>query len=178
MTSKAKKKANRENSRKSTGPKSTLGKKRSSRNAFRHGLGIPLFRNPQLAADAEILARQIYNDDNPHLFDLAREIAVAEIDLSRIRKARAHAFLLCFVAVEFPAPLPPANLEAEPRDESPPADAEDYDPQESLDVLLTRLKAIDRYELRATSRRNKAMRRFEATRVVQACCPEIVSHEV
>ncbi|RTM12092.1 MAG: hypothetical protein EKK33_18340 [Bradyrhizobiaceae bacterium] len=39
-------KANRENAKRSTGPKSPAGKLRSSRNALRHGLSIPADTHP------------------------------------------------------------------------------------------------------------------------------------
>jgi len=36
--------ANRRNAQKSTGPKTALGKKRSSKNAYNHGLSLPIPR--------------------------------------------------------------------------------------------------------------------------------------
>jgi hypothetical protein len=42
MTSAAKIEANRQNARRSTGPRSNAGKVRVSRNAFKHGLSVPI----------------------------------------------------------------------------------------------------------------------------------------
>jgi len=77
--------ANRRNAKKSKGPKSRSGKKRSSKNPFRHGLSVPMSgvgSETQLkdlsrqfageASDAEILAE-------------AARAAHAQLDLTRIR---------------------------------------------------------------------------------------------
>jgi hypothetical protein len=94
--------ANRANARRSTGPKSLAGKARSARNAYRHGLTRSLWAVPHLAADAEALAEVLAPPAaNTDLKNLARQAAVAHIDLDRIRRARHR-----LIAQEFPNPDP------------------------------------------------------------------------
>ena len=80
--------ANRLNARKSTGPLSRAGKRRASRNAYRHGLASS--RKPDAATARKIdqLARQIAGDSNSEIIlELARSAAEAELDLARVRVA-------------------------------------------------------------------------------------------
>jgi len=55
----ARDKANRTNARLSTGPKSTVGKKTTSKNALRHGLSVPVVHIPAVAGEIESLALRI-----------------------------------------------------------------------------------------------------------------------
>ena len=78
--------ANRRNARSSTGPRSASGKKRSSKNALRHGLSRPLF-GAEFTRELETLARQIVGETTGELaMELARAAAAAELDLARIRQ--------------------------------------------------------------------------------------------
>ena len=93
MTSEAKIKANRANARASTGPKTVRGRARTARNAFRHGLSLPLYCDPMLSEEVESLAREIAGaQPNAKMHQLACRIAEAHIDLRRVRHAR-HQFL-------------------------------------------------------------------------------------
>ena len=89
MTSARKNNANRANARSSTGPKTPHGRARASRNAFRHGLSLPVDCDPLLSEEVNALAGKIagYNA-NPEVLELARRVAEAEIDLCRIRAVR------------------------------------------------------------------------------------------
>ena len=49
--------ANRRNARKSTGPRSGAGRKRASRNAYRHGLTLSIVSIKEYAKQLETLAR-------------------------------------------------------------------------------------------------------------------------
>jgi hypothetical protein len=83
--------ANRANARAGTGPRTSAGKARSAVNAQRHGLTLPVTRDPVLGAQVEALARAIAGADAPtSLLGLARAIAEAEIDLMRVRRARRN----------------------------------------------------------------------------------------
>jgi hypothetical protein len=80
--------ANRLNARKSTGPLSRAGKRRSSRNAYRHGLASSRKADAATARKLDQLARQIAGDSNSEIIlELARSAAEAELDLARVRLA-------------------------------------------------------------------------------------------
>jgi hypothetical protein len=89
LTSDRKIKANRANARASTGPKTARGRARAARNAFRHGLSLPVCSEPALSEEVEVLAREIAGPDaNARIQELARRVAEAQIDLRRVRHAR------------------------------------------------------------------------------------------
>lgn len=139
MTSERKIEANRANGRASRGPKTAEGKRRSSRNACRHGLSLPVLADPVLSKEAEALARQIAA--SPAELQEARGVAEAQVDLVRIRRARHH--LVSQIAATSTA----ASTDVPLREI----------PIETLDQLLK----IDRYEQRAMSRRRFAIRRLD-----------------
>ncbi|MPZ37880.1 MAG: hypothetical protein GEU95_07410 [Rhizobiales bacterium] len=86
MRSERKLLANRDNARKSTGPRTGAGKSRSSRNALRHGLTRPVSSSTQaIARIAEELTRE---DSFPYRQQHAVAIAEAQVSIERIRKAR------------------------------------------------------------------------------------------
>ena len=94
MTSARKIASNRHNARASTGPKTAAGKRRTSRNSFRHGLSIPIRGNPMHSAEVEHLAATIAGPRaDPTIREHARRIAEAQIDLLRVRRAR-HGLLM------------------------------------------------------------------------------------
>jgi len=79
--------ANRRNAQKSTGPRSQSGKKRSGRNAHRHGLAVPMSR-VGLEAQVKDLVRQFaVGADDAKILALAEIAAHAQLDLARVRKA-------------------------------------------------------------------------------------------
>ena len=81
--------ANRANAKRSTGPKTLAGKMASSRNAFRHGLSVPLqldpILSPKLDAIAQALAGEEANEDR---LTLAVDFARAQLRLLQIRTLR------------------------------------------------------------------------------------------
>jgi hypothetical protein len=82
--------ANRRNAQRSTGPGSASGKKRASKNAFRHGLSKPML-GPALTRAVEDLARRIVGDDAaPSTLQLAREAAEGMLELDRVRRPPLH----------------------------------------------------------------------------------------
>jgi hypothetical protein len=55
VTSPAKIRANRQNARRSTGPRSASGRRRVAKNALRHGLAVPVALHPAANEAAERL---------------------------------------------------------------------------------------------------------------------------
>ena len=81
--------ANRRNARKSTGPRSGAGRNRSSRNAYRHGLTLSIASTAAFAKQLDNLARKIAgNTDDAISLECALQIAQAELELARVRRAK------------------------------------------------------------------------------------------
>jgi hypothetical protein len=145
VTSAQKTRANRANARASTGPKTAGGRKRSARNACRHGLTLPVLADPILSQEVAELTREIAGS-NPsrELYELARRMAEAQIDLRRIRHARSN----------FGRQLA-GHLSTKPEGSQKFA---------ILSDMTRQLAAMDRYERRALSQRKFAMRAFDVGR--------------
>jgi hypothetical protein len=185
LTSDHKIKANRVNARASTGPQTAQGRARALRNAFRHGLSLPVCSNPALSEEVETLAREIAGPDaNAETQDLARKVAEAQIDLRRVRYAR-HKLLSDALAdphyddwrekmavlgsllrkknaPDLPVEDFAASLKSMPQG-----------PHKFATILSQEAKqllAMDRYEQRALSRRKSAIRAFDETRQRQTDC--------
>jgi hypothetical protein len=90
MTSARKKAANRRNAKKSTGPRSRAGKARSRGNATRHGLSVDISTRPDVAAWIAATAKHIAGPhrDDLHVLAAAHDIAAAQHQLLRVRRAR------------------------------------------------------------------------------------------
>ena len=85
MTSDRKRAANRLNGRKSRGPKTDLGKQRSSRNAFRHGLStVGRFSPVHFEPIANIAQMICEGADDPDLIEAAWTIAECDVQHSLI----------------------------------------------------------------------------------------------
>jgi hypothetical protein len=82
--------ANRANALKSTGPRTAAGRLKSSSNAFRHGLSLPLHLDEDTAAKAGVIARALVDDQNDEQLSAATEVAEAQLELARIRSVRAE----------------------------------------------------------------------------------------
>jgi hypothetical protein len=79
--------ANRANAKRSTGPKTAAGKRRSSRNAYRHGLSGALPDDLLTIAATEALAQAVLCDTGSEHED-AITFARAQLKLRLIRKVR------------------------------------------------------------------------------------------
>jgi len=87
MISERKLKANRQNALASTGPCTTVGKRKASCNALRHGLASSIWTDPDLAAEADKLTHQLVGPKaGIELLTCARSLAAAHVDLLRIRR--------------------------------------------------------------------------------------------
>ncbi len=133
-SSKARTRHNPLNARRSTGPKTPAGKARYSRNAFRHGLASRTMADVDKAQRITDLVRLIAgSNDDLECLDMARRVAVAELKLLEVRAVRAN-----------------LAKGIDPRSAAPES--------KSLVAILT---GCERYERRALSRRQKAMRQFD-----------------
>lgn len=143
MTSERKRAANRRNAAKSTGPRTTAGKARTRRNALRHGLSLPLAAGigPELEALAAQIAGQRVTYDEA---GQARIAAHAQLEVERVRQAKAS--------------LITSGAKRMMSNGSNPEEGAAFAFANNAKTLA----ACDRYEKRALSRRNRALRALHA----------------
>jgi hypothetical protein len=147
MTSAAKIAANRRNAQRSTGPRSAAGKARTRYNALQHGLNIPARYDPATGAQIQELAVYLSADAvAPREQDLAMRAAEAQFDLLRVQCAKVD------LVNGFAKRL--GNTDAS------------LSEGERLALGFMRksktLGAFGRYERRATSSRNRSLRKLRA----------------
>jgi hypothetical protein len=169
LTSDRKIKANRENARASTGPKTLGGRTRSARNALRHALSLSVYSDPLLSEEVETLAREIAGvDATVETHDLARQVAEAQIDLRRVRYARHQLadsetrWKMAVLGSLLRKNAPDLSAALEKFVTSTP-----QGPDKFATILCQETKQLlrmDRYERRALSRRKFAIRAFDEAR--------------
>jgi len=183
MTSERQIDANRRNAQKSTGPKTEAGKKQSSANAYRHGL-TSCGRVAGTREEIEQLATLIAGgSDNPIILGWAYTAAEATLDLARVRhtkvilideSAAGHWCPPLDVLQAARSVVKKARLllkwikrydTVPPDQDSPPKELPSQEPERTAEVvrrLLPELRILDRYEQRAISRRNNALRKIRS----------------
>jgi hypothetical protein len=80
--------ANRRNAQKSTGRKSQSGKTRSSKNAYRHGLSVPMSKAGSQARLQDLSRQFAGAASNAGIPALAERAADAHLELTRVRNAQ------------------------------------------------------------------------------------------
>jgi hypothetical protein len=137
--------ANRQNSQRSTGPRTALAKKRIRRNALRHGLAAAVANAPGMSAETNRLAQAICGSDaGPAQREQAEIIAQCELLLLRVRAARVE----IFEKISLKAPVQ--------RSDKPSGFSHQQDATSGLEQLMR----LERYERRVLSRRKCAIRAF------------------
>jgi hypothetical protein len=125
--------ANRRNARRSTGPRTAAGKRKSAGNAVRHGLLASIDADPEMrGVVVRITAALAGPDASPRLRALVRPVAEAQADVLRIRSARTKLIDLAAAGAQ-------GTIDA------------------IVDSLST-LVRLDRYERSAMRRRHRALR--------------------
>jgi hypothetical protein len=141
MTTARKAEASRINARRSTGPRTRLGKARASPNARRHGLSIPVLADGELCKEVEVFARKMVGScTNADLLACAHRVAEAQVDLERVRRARYQ--------------LLARGLDR-------------HNEAASFAKLAPQLARLERYERRALSRRKSAIRTLDVARMIE-----------
>ena len=171
--------ANRRNARKSTGPRSGAGKKRASRNAYRHGLTLSITSSAAYAKQLDRLVREIAgNTEDPILLERARAIAQAELELARVRRVKVALIERASAFGELDPPQAFSSVTQiirllnaidrgrvpsfpEPVDSSATMPSQEPDRSaEAIRRVLPDLRKLDRYERRAAAQRERAVRGF------------------
>jgi hypothetical protein len=145
LTSAAKIAANRRNAARSSGPRSEAGKSRTRRNAFRHGLAIPIGTNDAFGKQIDMLAQKLAATSGTAP-DTAADVAEAWFELLRARQVETETISRALAVAEL-----------------------QHQAQLAIAVrnVLWHLVAIQRYKGRAWSRLKKLTRPLEQTTTSQ-----------
>ena len=164
--------ASRRNARKSTGPRSGAGRKRASRNAYRHGLTLSITSTAAFAKQLDKLARKIAgNTDDAITLDCALQIAQAELELARVRRAKVGLIERASAFGELDPPqltragfirllnavLRDRDIESIDASATMPSQEPDRS-AEAVRRVLPELRKLERYERRAAAQRERAVR--------------------
>ena len=125
--------ANRRNAAKSTGPRTPAGKLRAKVNALKHGLAAKSVREESKRQQIDALTRIFGGQPDPIA---ARAIAEAQVELQCVERYRADLL----------SKIPPLD------------DAGASEQGEEITNVVLRLEKLLRYERRATSKRDKAIK--------------------
>jgi hypothetical protein len=151
--------ANRRNAQKSTGPTTVSGKKRSSKNAYRHGLSLPIC-NVGSQKQLKDLSRQFAGDaSDATILGLAERAADAQTYLVRVRKAKTAMLERALMQAQVGNLSQPELLHSS----RPMLGGNEEEEQRFLNAvrqILPRLTRICHYEKRAAARRDRAIHKI------------------
>jgi hypothetical protein len=135
--------ANRRNGALSRGPKTAAGKARSSRNALKHGLAIPIMRDRATLRKIKRAAREMAPSAVGDSIRNAQIAVEANFELARVRAVFEAVVSRMSISARTNAGL-----------------GDTPGPQKSAGPIrnLAELDKLDRYERRAFSRRRRALR--------------------
>jgi hypothetical protein len=170
--------ANRKNAERSTGPRTARGKLRVRSNAVRHGLATTALHHPALAIQVERMATAICSESKSRLqFEQALSIAESELLLTKVRSIRFRA--LKSLSSIAPAGNDPAVASSEAEAELVMGAAVQDKVLGAIQNGPAALRVLDeiarygRYERRALSRRQRAIRTFVATSILGTPPPQL-----
>jgi hypothetical protein len=176
--------ANRRNARKSTGPKTRAGRKRASRNSYRHGLSVSITSSSAFAEQLEKLALKIAGDsEDVIILERARAIAQAELELQRVRRAKTAVVASAMACGRFDPPPPVNSIRLlipfqdggsmpKPMDHAAAMPAQEPDRSaEAIRRAIPELLKLDRYERRSVVMRDRAVFDFIKRRAHLAGAP-------
>lgn len=200
-------KANRANARKSTGPKTQLGKSVCSRNAIKHGLSAAPSLLGMPADDVESLARRIAGEGaSAQRLSAASSIAEADFDLERVRRVRLDIMSDPKAREKWVSRAELALVNREMRKMFKRVDANERSRkftvaqineqadevayyvesalkpmsqtlEQGIGVIATILSRIDRYERRALARRRRAIEEFDALVAEEKLAAQLIDAE-
>jgi hypothetical protein len=142
--------ANRRNAQKSAGPRTEAGKRRASRNAHWHGLASQSVLSVDFRQQIEELTRTLSGDSDSALTrEWARTAAESTLDLARVQHVKL-ALLNRITAAQDQQNSSSRRLKSQGSEQS----------EENILLVLSELQALERYEQRFSSRRNRAIRKI------------------
>jgi hypothetical protein len=153
--------ANRRNALKSTGPRSGAGKKRASRSSYRHGLRARTVFGAERAKRIERLAREIAGaSTDAIILEAAVGAAQAEFDIAQVRQVKVAVIVQKRTVGDLNT-APTSLATRQTRMSVLPAKAGAMTEPERLDeavrLALPELLKLDRYERRASARRQRSI---------------------
>jgi hypothetical protein len=173
--------ANQANAQNSTGPRTSKGREKVAKNAFKHGLSSDHIFDQEQEQKVERLTKLLCSGQDDVCYELARNLAESQIFLNYIRDLQQK----CYQSRHPKAKISPKNEKAPSQtiDEilqillkDPKAteeflkECEGIDkemdffiPHDEIDGVMRSLSKLDRYEKAAFSRRNRALKQFNLT---------------
>ena len=174
MTSEQQRASNRLNAAKSSGPRSSAGRRRASGNSYRHGLAASQPSIGEQTQRFEELAREIAGDTaNPVVLQHARAAAQAELDLGQVRRIKVATINQILASGQvggspptdkitmLECPLSERGVVIDDSVPRPPSNEPELT-AEAVRRALPELIKLDRYEQNAVMRREQAMRAIYA----------------